>query len=165
MSGLSSGLLGGAPDDLVFVAPGGRAPGFRRFHLGASEAAAAARAAVIPVGLRETSSLPEPRWRLPRRAAIRISYRQPRHLVGHGWAALSEQARAAVRGLCGEPTRLAVRPAGTSARRAARSGSRQLAGGHSPEESCTAGHLRPAQTALASLEHPPPRSRSVQWAG
>ena len=82
------------------------APGVRHFYLGAFEAAAAAGATIVPIGIRGTRGVLRPGSRFPRRAAVRVSIGNPIAPAGSGWAAtvaLRDQARAAVLALSGEP--------------------------------------------------------------
>jgi 1-acyl-sn-glycerol-3-phosphate acyltransferase len=81
------------------------APGVRRFHLGAFEAAAAAGAPVVPVGLQGTRAVLRPGSRLPRRAGVHVAIGTPLTPAGDGWlaaTALRDRSRAAVLDLSGE---------------------------------------------------------------
>ena len=81
------------------------APGVRRFHLGAFEAATAARAVVVPVGLHGTRTVLRPGSRIPRRARVHVAIGVPLTAAGEGWPAaiaLRDRSRAAVLELSGE---------------------------------------------------------------
>lgn len=95
--------------DRLLVFPEGsivRAPGVRRFHLGAFAVATAAGCPVVPVGIRGTRDILRPGTRLPRRGQIEVVVGPPIESGADGFAAelaLAEQARRAVAALSGEP--------------------------------------------------------------
>lgn len=81
------------------------APGVRAFHLGAFEAAAAAGAAVVPVGLHGTGTVLRPGTRIPRPARVHVAIGAGLTPGGDSWpatTALRDQSRAAVLQLSGE---------------------------------------------------------------
>jgi 1-acyl-sn-glycerol-3-phosphate acyltransferase len=83
-----------------------RAPGVRRFHLGAFAVATAAGCPVVPIGIRGTRDILRPGTWLPCRGTIEVVVGSPIQPDGHGFAsevALAEQARHAVARLSGEP--------------------------------------------------------------
>jgi 1-acyl-sn-glycerol-3-phosphate acyltransferase len=83
-----------------------RAPGLRRFHMGAFVVATQAGAPVVPAAIRGTREILRPDQRFPRHGSITVTIGQPVRQVGTGWAAAVElqgRVRDAILLLSGEP--------------------------------------------------------------
>ncbi|UXA08927.1 AMP-binding protein [Mycobacterium sp. SMC-2] len=83
-----------------------RAPGLRRFHMGAFVVAARTGVPVTPLGIRGTRTILRPEHHFPRRGAIDITVGRPIGPAGDGWTAAVELQRAVrddVLALSGEP--------------------------------------------------------------
>ena len=83
-----------------------RAPGLRRFHLGAFAIAVAAKCPIVPVGIRGTRNIVRPGTYLPHRAGVEVIIGTPLMATGDDFSAqveLAERTRNAVKHLSREP--------------------------------------------------------------
>lgn len=82
-----------------------RAPGLRRFHLGAFAVAASARCPVLPIGIRGTHDVVRPGTYTPHRATVEVVVGGSTISSGDGfpaWVELSERTRNTIAALSGE---------------------------------------------------------------